>query len=125
MHSKVGSQCVVELSSYLTNFFVAVYLLNNAEFILTEFLEKKVYILDTQSCSPNIKVPYASRLDTAVRQISKKTTDAIRGAIGVRDGVHTFEVSFNDKPWGSHCAVGVCSSSVPLYSEGKLTSIYQ
>lgn len=85
---------------------------------IIEFLQKKMYILDTQSCSENIKVPYASRPDTAVRQISKKTTDAIRGAIGVQDGVHTFEISFNDKPWGSHCAVGVCSSNVQLYSEG-------
>ena len=82
-----------------------------------------MYILDKQSSSPNIKLPYANRPDTAQRQISKRTTDAIRGAVGFRDGVHTFEIDFNDKPWGSHCAIGVCSSSVQLYDQGKLNYI--
>ena len=55
------------------------------------------------------------------RKIAKQSTDGARGQAGFSNGYHVFRFDFNDKPWGSHCALGVCTDDTALQSEGRFT----
>ena len=54
----------------------------------------------------------------ATRKVAKQSTDGARTEQGFSKGRHVFEFQFNDRPWGSHCSIGVCSASSNLHISG-------
>ena len=71
-----------------------------------------------KQCGPNIATdsenPYI-----ALRKVVKQSTDGAKTENGFSSGRHVFEFQFNDKPWGSHCSVGVCSALSKLHISGN------
>ena len=67
------------------------------------------YIWDASSHGANITI-LEETPSTARRDVAKQYTDGVRGLVGFNKGRHTFKFTFNDKPWGSHCAIGVCTA---------------
>ena len=75
------------------------------------------YEWDNEHIGENITV-LDDRPHVARREVAKQSTDGVRGHRGFSAGRHTFEIIFNDKPWGSHCAVGVCTKNASLHCGG-------
>ena len=86
------------------------------------FSSAEKYVWDAKSHGPNIVV-LEEAPDTARRCVAKQYTDGIRGHVGFNKGRHTFKFTFNDKPWGSHCAIGVCAAPSKLSAKGSNRSI--
>ena len=64
------------------------------------------------------------RADVIRREPAKQQTDGARGRHGYSQGRHVFEFTFNDKPWGSHCGVGLCTEHSALSLKGELRKYY-
>ena len=50
------------------------------------------------------------RPDTIRRLPAKQQTDGARARYGFAAGRHVFEFAFNEKPFGSHCGIGLCTA---------------
>lgn len=50
------------------------------------------------------------------------TTDAVRGRLGFKSGVHAWDIRFTG-PLGTHCSVGVSTADSPLYSKAGYLSL--
>ena len=84
-------------------------------FIVCCFLEK--YVWDADNHGPNVEI-VADNPSVLLRKVARQHTDGCRGRLGFNKGRHTFKFIFNDKPWGSHCAIGVCSARSKLSATG-------
>ena len=60
----------------------------------------------------------ADQPNTCRRLPAKQQTDGARGQYGYSEGRHVFEFEFNDKPWGSHCGIGVCTDEAQMSISG-------
>lgn len=102
-------RCIVAKYMYHFNFNFA------SRLLFPESIE--IYTWDQDSHGPNISIlddePHIIR-----RDVAKQSTDGARGVHGVRTGRSVFKFQFNGKPWGSHCAVGVCTKRATLHYEG-------
>ena len=76
------------------------------------------YIWDTDASSVNILV-VKEQPNVMMRKVVRQSTDAARGRTGVNRGRHVFRLEFDDKPWGSHKAVGLCNKYSQVHSMGE------
>ncbi len=85
---------------------------------LLDLVATHVYKMDASTCSPNITV-FADEPHRVRREMSKQSTDGVRGLLGLDEGKHLVEFRFNERPWGSHCSIGVCTRKAELLYPGK------
>ena len=50
---------------------------------------------------------------------AKQQTDGAMGQYGYSEGRHVFQFEFNEKPWGSHCGIGVCTDEAQMSMAGE------
>ena len=81
------------------------------------YLFTERYFWDSTKHGPNLSL-VEDQPDTVRRGVARQHTDGARGSVGYNNGRHTFKFTFNDKPWGSHCAIGVCSQQSKLSLKG-------
>ena len=75
------------------------------------------YTWDPSYHGSNITV-LPDRPDTIRREPAKQQTDGAQGQYGYSEGRHLFEFAFNEKPWGSHCGVGLCTRDAATSMKG-------
>jgi hypothetical protein len=75
------------------------------------------YIWDNECQATNMVVSEESPKECH-RKRAIQATDAVRGKYDLIGGVHVFRFTFNDKPFGSHCSIGVCLEDAELSREG-------
>ncbi|XP_064636724.1 uncharacterized protein LOC135493353 isoform X2 [Lineus longissimus] len=75
------------------------------------------YVWEAEECGANMVVS-AETPKECHRKRAIQATDAVRGKFDLIGGVHVFQFTFNDKPFGSHCSIGVCLEDAELSREG-------
>jgi SPRY domain-containing SOCS box protein 1/4 len=94
------------------------------EVLLTRFCQNQIssetiraHAWNEDDASPFIYVDAADER-MAMRMPSWQTTDAIRGKLGFRNGIHIWHILWETTARGSHAVVGVATKELPLHCQG-------